>query len=99
MSGHVVPRKLYLAIFAALLVLTYVTVQVAMLDFGRLSIVVALTVAVVKATLVLLYFMHIRYSDKLNWVFLGAGVLWLSIMLAFTFGDYLSRPWESAPGW
>lgn len=99
MSAHVIPRKLYAAIFVALLVLTFVTVQVAFYDFGRLNIVVALTIAVLKAALVILYFMHIRYSDRLNWVFVGAGFFWLAIMLAFTFGDYLSRPWETISGW
>ena len=99
MSDHVIPIKVYLSIFIALLVLTFVTVQVAFYDFGTLNIVVALTIAVVKATLVVLYFMHVRYSSRLIWVLVGASLFWFLILVAFTFGDYLSRPWEATPGW
>ena len=93
MSEHVVSRKVYFAIFGALMVLTGVTVSVANLDLGRWNAVVALSIAVIKATLVVLYFMHVRYSSKLTWVFVCAGVIWLIILFAFTLSDYLTRPW------
>ena len=99
MAEHVVSKKLYVAIFAALIVLTYITVFVATIDFGPLNIVVALTIAVVKGTLVVLYFMHVRYGNRLTWVVVGASFFWILILFAFLLGDYLSRPWETVAGW
>jgi cytochrome c oxidase subunit 4 len=93
MSAHILPIKLYLGIFAALLVLTGTTVWVATIDLGRMNVIVALTIACLKALLVILYFMHVRYSSKLTWVFVGAGILWFLIMVAFTVADYHSRSW------
>lgn len=98
MSEHTVPLALYYRVFGALLVLTAVTVAVAFADFGALNDVVALTIAVAKATLVVLYFMHVRWSGKLVWVFACAGFLWLVILLAMTFGDFVSRDWIPEPG-
>src|SRR5215813_2307670 len=93
MSEHVVSRKIYFAIFGALLVLTGLTVWVANFDLGRWNAIVALSIAVLKATLVVLYFMHVRYSSKLTWVFVCAGIFWLIILFAFTLSDYLTRGW------
>ncbi len=93
MSEHVVSRKTYLIIFFALLVLTAATVWVAYFDLGRLNVIVALSIAVLKATLVVLYFMHVRYRSKLTWVFVGAGFFWLAILVAFTLSDYATRNW------
>jgi cytochrome c oxidase subunit IV len=93
MPVHVVSRKIYFAIFGALMVLTAVTVWVATFDLGRWNAIVALSIAVLKATLVVLYFMHVRYSSKLTWVFIFAGVIWLIILFAFTLSDYLTRGW------
>ena len=93
MSEHVVSRKTYFIIFVALLVLTAATVWVAYFDLGRLNAIVALSIAVLKATLVVLYFMHVRYSSKLTWVFVGAGFFWLAILVAFTLSDYATRNW------
>jgi len=93
MSEHVVSRKIYFFIFGALMVGTALTVWVANYDLGRWNAVVALTIAVVKATLVVLYFMHVRYSSKLTWVFVCAGIIWLIILFAFTLSDYLTRTW------
>lgn len=72
---------------------TLITVWVANFDLGPWNAVVALTIAVAKATLVVLYFMHVRYSSKLTWVFVGAGIIWLIILFAFTLSDYLTRGW------
>lgn len=99
MSEHVVSRKIYFAIFGALMVMTGVTVWVANFDLGRWNAIVALSIAVVKATLVVLYFMHVRYSSKLTWVFIGAGVIWLIILFAFTLSDYLTRGWVPIATW
>ena len=94
MSEHVVSRKIYFIIFGALMLGTVITVWVANFNLpGPWNAVVALTIAVVKATLVVLYFMHVRYSSKLTWVFIGAGIIWLIILFAFTLSDYMTRGW------
>jgi len=98
MSGHVAPTRLYYAIFGALMILTALTVAVAYKDLGLLNTYVAMTIAVAKATLVVLYFMHVRWSGRLIPILLAAGVLWLVILLALTMSDYASRGWMTAPG-
>jgi cytochrome c oxidase subunit IV len=92
MSEHIVSRSTYYAIFGALMVLTVITVLVARVDLGFLNTFVAMTVAVIKATLVILWFMHVRYSSKLTWVIVAAGFFWLAILFAFTLADYMTRP-------
>lgn len=92
MSEHIVPVKVYLAIFLALLVGTALTVVAAFIDFPwRFNTIVALTIASVKATLVVLYFMHVRYSTRLVWVIVASALFWMAILFAFTFSDYLTR--------
>lgn len=93
MREHIVSPKVYSAVFTVLAVLTVVTWSVAKLDLGFLNVVVALTIAVIKATLVVLYFMHVRWSSRLTWVFVCAGFFWLAIMVALTLSDYLTRGW------
>jgi cytochrome c oxidase subunit IV len=95
MAEFIVPKRTYYLVFAALMFLTYLTVQVAVFDLGTFNIVVALTIAVVKATLVVLYFMHVRYSTRLTWVVVVAGFFWLGIMFTFTMSDYLTRNWRT----
>jgi len=95
--GHYVPIRIYLAVFAALIAGTAITVWAAFQDFGALNTVIALAIAAIKATLVILYFMHVRYSKPLTWVFIGAGILWLGILITLTVSDYVSRPGQ--PGW
>lgn len=91
-SQHVVSIKLYAAIFAALIILTLTTTAVSFINLGGdLNVVVALFIAVCKAVLVILYFMHVRYSSRLTWVFVGAGFFWLSILIALTMSDLLTR--------
>ncbi len=97
-SDHVVPIKVYLAIFAALMALTAFTVWVAFIDLGRLNVVVALAVAVTKATLVILFFMHVKYSSRLTWLVVASGFVFLAIMFAFTMADVVSRGWLGTPG-
>jgi len=93
MSEHHVSWKVYLAVFLALCALTVLTVEVAGHDFGRLNLIVALGVAVTKATLVVLYFMHARYSPRLTGLVIVASVAFFFILVFLTFTDYISRPW------
>jgi cytochrome c oxidase subunit IV len=98
MSVHIVPLRIYFIIFTSLMVLTAVTVAVAYVDLGALNTVVALGIAVSKATLVVLYFMHLRYSPNLNKLVVAGSFLWLLIMLGITMTDYWSRGWLPTPG-
>jgi len=82
---------MYLAIFAALIVGTFVTVVVAFYDFGYMNNVIMLAIAVTKALLVVLFFMHVRWSSRLTWVVAGAGFFWLLIMFTLTMADYMTR--------
>ena len=94
MSTHIVQPRVYVTIFLALMLGTSLTVIAAFYDFpGPLNVVVALTIAVVKATLVVLFFMHVRYSGRLIWLVIIAALLWLAIMFAITFSDYWTRTW------
>lgn len=91
MAEHVTSRKIYFLVFAALMVLTVVTWLVAQVDLGWANDVVALTIAVVKALLVLLFFMHVRYSTRMTVLTAAAGFFWLAILIGITMVDYASR--------
>jgi len=91
MSQHVVPQKIYLLVFATLICLTLITVDVAFYNFGWLNIYIALVIATFKATMVVLYFMHVRYSPRLTWVFAIAGLFWLIILFVLLLSDYVTR--------
>src|SRR6266849_5963148 len=94
MSEHIVYPRVYVTIFLALILGTGLTVVAAFRDFpGPLNAVVALTIAVVKATLVVLYFMHVRYSSRLVWLVVTAALFWLAILFALTISDYSTRAW------
>lgn len=93
---HVVPVRVYLAVFGALMVFTAITVVVAFYDFGVLNNIIMLGIACTKATLVILYFMHVRYSGRLIPIVVGSSFLWLLILLAFTVSDYFTRGWMGA---
>ena len=97
MSEHIVPVRVYITIFMVLLVGTALTVAAAFIDFKLpyINTIVALTIATIKATFVVLYFMHVRYSSRLIWVIMAAALFWMAIMFAFTFSDYLTRGWIS----
>lgn len=88
---HTVALRLYFLVFAALLVLLALTVAVAYLDLGIWSVVIAVTIATIKALLVILYFMHARYSSRLILLFATLGFATLGVMFLLTFGDYLTR--------
>jgi cytochrome c oxidase subunit 4 len=92
--AHVTSSRSYYVIFGVLLLCTYLTWQVAYFDLGALNTVVALAIAVFKAVLVVLFFMHVRQSSRLTWVVVLAGVFWLGILLVITMSDYLTRGWK-----
>jgi cytochrome c oxidase subunit 4 len=91
MAQHVVPRKVYIGVFAALLALLALTVAVALVDLGPLNTAAALLIALVKAVLVILFFMHVRYSERLIWIAAIAAFVWLGILLVLTMSDYRTR--------
>jgi cytochrome c oxidase subunit IV len=93
MSGHVAPKSMYYAVFAALIVGTALTVGVAFIDLGALNNVLMLGIAITKATLVVLFFMHVRWGTRLTWVVAASGFVWLLILFGLTMMDYLSRGW------
>ena len=94
MSEHIVPVRIYVTIFLVLLVGTALTVGAPFQDFPwQLNTIVAMTIAITKATFVVLYFMHVRYSARLIWVILAAALFWMGIMFALTFSDYWTRGW------
>ncbi|HEX9657446.1 MAG TPA: cytochrome C oxidase subunit IV family protein [Bacteroidota bacterium] len=87
----IVPTKTYYKVAVSLLVLFTLTVVIAYVDLGPWNIIVALIIATVKALFVVLYFMHVRYSSRVTWVFAIAGFFWLIILFTFTMSDYLTR--------
>ena len=91
MTAHVVPVRVYLAVFAALVVFTAGTTAVAFLDLGRMNVVIMLVIAVTKATLVVLYFMHVRYGERLTQVAIGTAVAFLLVLIGLTLSDELVR--------
>lgn len=98
MSAHIVPVKTYVGIFIALLVFTAVTTGVAFVDLGPFNTVVALTIAVVKMLLVILFFMHVKYSSGLTRIVIVAGFFFLAILVSLTLADVLTRSWTPNPG-
>ena len=96
--GHVAPKSLYYSIFGALMVFTIVTVEVATHNFGFLNFPVAIGIAITKATLVILFFMHAKYSSRLTKLFVGTAFFFLAILLGMTMTDVLSRGLKTYPG-
>jgi cytochrome c oxidase subunit 4 len=90
---HISSIGAYVGIFLALLCLTALTVWAAFQDFGAYNDLIAMSIAVTKGVLVVLFFMHLKYSSRLTWVFAGAGFFWLFILFGLTLSDYLSRDW------
>lgn len=91
MSEKIVSKKVYFTIFALLLLFTFLTVWVASIDLGAYNTIVALAVAVTKALLVALWFMHIKYSNRLTQIVVASGLFWLVIMIVLTLFDYRTR--------
>lgn len=92
---HIVSPKIYLAIFAALLVGTTLTVVASYAELGVFNPIIALGIAVAKAVLVVLFFMHVKYSTKLTKLTVGAGIFTFLILIGMTLSDYFSRAWGS----
>ena len=91
---HIDGLKVYFSIITALMILTGITVWAAFQDFGFLNTVVAMTIAVIKALLVVIFFMHLRHSARIIWLFAGAGAVWFVIMISLLLGDYRTRDWQ-----
>jgi len=90
---HIVPKSTYYLIFCALIAGTALTWWVATIDLGPMNNVIMLTLAVTKATLVVLFFMHVKYSNHLTWAVILGAIFWLLIMLGLTMNDYVTRGW------
>ena len=93
MSGHVAPKTMYVGVWIALLIGTALTVVAAEVDLGVLNNFVMLAIACTKALLVILFFMHVRWSTRLTWVVASCGFFWLLILFGLTMSDYLTRGW------
>lgn len=95
MSEHIVPTRIYYTIFLVLIACTLLTWRVAYIDLGPMNTVAALAIAVFKATIVVLFFMHVKYSARLTWAVVLGGLFWFGIMIVLTMGDYLTRAWRT----
>jgi cytochrome c oxidase subunit 4 len=95
---HVVPVRVYIGVFVALICLTWVTAWVSTVDLGRWNIFVALSIAFFKASLVVLFFMHVKYSTKLTKMIVCAGFFWLILLLFLTMVDIWTRDWMGVLG-
>ncbi len=91
----VTPLTTYFLVFGALMVLTGLTVWVSTINLGALNTPVALGIAVIKATVVILFFMHVIHSTRLTWVIILGSILWLAVLFVLTFADYLTRDWPN----
>ena len=97
MSEHIVPIRIYLLVFASLILLTGLTVSVALIDLGPFNVVAALVIAAFKASLVVLFFMHVRYGSRLIALAIFSGILWLMLLIGLTLTDFMSRSWIAPP--
>jgi len=99
MTHSIVPVKVYVAVWAALTALTITTVAVSKLELGEFNFVAAMTIAVIKGSLVVWFFMNVRQSNSLTRLFVGAGFFWMAILIVFVLSDYFSRGWLPGPSW
>jgi cytochrome c oxidase subunit 4 len=99
MSGHIAPKSLYFTVFGLLMVFTLLTVAVTYVHLGVFNLAVALAIAVTKALLVILFFMHVWWSPKLIKVTIGCSFFFLLIMIVITMSDYLSRDTMGLPAY
>jgi cytochrome c oxidase subunit 4 len=99
MAEHVVQPRTYYLVFAALIGLTGLTVGVSFIHMPEgWHLVAGMTIAAVKAALVIMVFMHVYYSTRLTWLVALSGLLWLAILIGLTLSDYLTRNWLPVPG-
>jgi cytochrome c oxidase subunit 4 len=92
-THHVTSLWVYFGVFFALMFFTLVTVWISTVNLGVMNTPVALAIAVVKASLVILFFMHVIHSTRLTWVVILASFLWVAVLFVLTFADYLTRAW------
>ena len=91
--GHITPLPVYFAVFFALAIGTLLTWYVSTIELGAWNTPIALIIATTKAVLVILFFMHVKYSTRLTWVVVIGSFLWLGVLFVLTFADYLTRGW------
>jgi cytochrome c oxidase subunit 4 len=96
-SSHVPSVKSLVSVFIALICFTFITVKVSHLELGPWNVVVALVIALIKASLVAWIFMGVRFTTHLTRLFVVAGLVWLTIMIFITSGDYATRSWDYHP--
>ena len=99
MSHPVVSVKVYATVFLALIALTALTTEMSRIELGEYNFIVAITIAVVKAVLVILFFMHVKQSSAMTKLFVVAGFFWMTILIVFVLSDYLSRGWLPGGKW
>ena len=97
-ESHIVPVKTYVLVFLTLIVMTWVTAYVSTIDLGRLNVFVALSIAIFKASLVILFFMHVKYGSRLTKFIVLAGLYWLILLLFIAMVDLWTRGWMGVPG-
>ncbi len=95
---HIVPKRVYFLVFLTLIVMTWVTTWISTVDLGRFNIFVALSIAIFKASLVILFFMHVKYGTRLTKMIVMAGVYWLILVLFIAMVDLWTRNWMGVPG-
>ncbi|MCC6362723.1 MAG: cytochrome C oxidase subunit IV family protein [Bryobacterales bacterium] len=99
MTHSIVPAKVYVGVWAVLIALTFTTVAVSKLELGEYNFIAAMTIAVIKATLVVMFFMNLKHSSSMVRLFVVAGLFWLAIMFVFVLSDYFSRGWLPIGQW
>src|SRR5580704_5232652 len=97
-TEHIVPKRVYFLVFITLIVMTWVTAYVSTIDMGRLNVFVALSIAIFKASLVILFFMHVKYGTRLTKFIVLAGLYWLILLLFIAMVDLWTRGWMGVPG-
>jgi cytochrome c oxidase subunit IV len=97
--NHIVSPKIYFGVFAALIIFTWITVAISKIDLGPLNTIAALSIAITKAVLVILFFMHVRYSTRLTKLVVVAAFLWLALLIGLVMADYVTRHWQSGLPW
>ena len=99
MAETIVPKRTYIHVWIALLILTGLTAALSRINLGPWSASVATTIAITKALLVALFFMHLRYErSKIVWVWAAAGIFWLAILFLLTLTDFATRGYLNVPG-
>jgi cytochrome c oxidase subunit 4 len=93
MAEHLVSKRVYYTVFSTLMALTGITVAVAYIDLGPINAIAAIVIACVKAMIVVLYFMHVKFGTRLVKLTVVAGLYWMGILLTLTLSDYLTRGW------